>query len=61
MRHSIHSTVDEQLQDRMNAVREAVSLSLQTDNIDALRSELDEDSELRRKAIYFKSGTIKAM
>jgi heavy metal sensor kinase len=47
MRHSIHSTVDEQLQDRMNAVREAVSLSLQTDNIDTLRSELDEDSELR--------------
>ena len=47
MRQSIHSTVDEQLQDRMNAVRQAVNLSLQTGNADALRSELDEDSELR--------------
>jgi len=47
MRHSIHSTVDEQLQDRLNAVRQAVNLSLQSGNIDVLRSELDEDSELR--------------
>src|SRR5882724_826175 len=47
MRHSIHSTVDEQLQDRMNAVRQAVSLSLQAGNADVLRNELDEDSELR--------------
>jgi heavy metal sensor kinase len=47
MRHSIHSTVDEQLQDRMNAVRQAVNLSLQTGNTDVLRRELDEDSELR--------------
>jgi len=47
MRHSIHSTVDEQLQDRLNAVRQAVNHSLQTGSIDVLRSELDEDSELR--------------
>jgi len=47
MSHSIHSTVDEQLQDRLNAVRQAVNLSLQTGSIDVLRSELDEDSELR--------------
>lgn len=47
MRHSIHSTVDEQLQDRMNAVRQAVDLSLQGGNADVLRRELDEDSELR--------------
>lgn len=47
MRHSIHSTVDEQLRDRMNAVQEAVDSSMRKGNIDILRRELDEDSELR--------------
>lgn len=47
MRHSINSTVDEQLQDRMGAVRQAVDRSLKGGNIEILRHELDEDSELR--------------
>ncbi len=47
MKHSIHATVDEQLQDRMNAVRQAVENSLHKGDVETLRSELDEDSELR--------------
>ncbi len=47
MKHSIHATVDEQLQDRMNAVRQAVENSLRKGDVETLRSELDEDSELR--------------
>lgn len=47
MRHSIHATVDEQLRDRMGAVRQAVEKSLRRGDLDTLRSELDEDSELR--------------
>lgn len=47
MRHSIHSTVDEQLWERMNVVQQAAETPLQTGNIDVLRQELDEDSELR--------------
>jgi heavy metal sensor kinase len=47
MRHSIHSTVDEQLRDRMNVVQETVSRSLGRGTTDILRQELDEDSELR--------------
>lgn len=47
MRHSIHSTVDEQLRDRMTAVRQSVERSLRKGEIDVLRNELDEDSELR--------------
>ena len=47
MRHSIHTTVDEQLKDRMNAVQQAVNRSLREGSIEILRHELDEDSELR--------------
>ena len=47
MRHSIHSTVDEQLHDRMTAVQQSVEKSLRKGDIDVLRAELDEDSELR--------------
>jgi len=47
MRHSIHATVDEQLRDRMNAVQQTVDQSLRKGNVDILRRELDEDSELR--------------
>jgi heavy metal sensor kinase len=47
MRHSINSTVDEQLRDRMNVVADTVAQSLRAGNIDEMRSELDEDSELR--------------
>ena len=47
MRHSIHATVDEQLRDRMNAVRQAVDNSLRKGDVEVLRAELDEDSELR--------------
>jgi len=62
MRHSIHTTVDEQLKDRMNAVQQAVDSSLRVGNIEILRRELDEDSELRPlRAICYRSGTIKAL
>jgi heavy metal sensor kinase len=47
MRHSLHSTVDEQLWDRMTAVRETVDRSMRAGSTDILRRELDEDSELR--------------
>ncbi|MGC2182249.1 MAG: hypothetical protein WA637_03105, partial [Terriglobales bacterium] len=47
MRHSIHSTVDDQLWERMNVVQQAAETPLQTGNIEVLRQELDEDSELR--------------
>ncbi len=47
MRHSINSTVDEQLQDRMGVVRQAVDHSLKGGSIEILRHELNEDSELR--------------
>jgi heavy metal sensor kinase len=47
MRNSIHSTVDEQLQDRMNSVRAAIDNAMQRGDTDVLRHELDEDSELR--------------
>jgi heavy metal sensor kinase len=47
MRHSIHSTVDEQLRDRMTAVRETVDRSMRAGSADILRRELEEDSELR--------------
>jgi|SRR5689334_3951168 len=47
MRNSIHSTVDEQLQDRMNSVRTAIDNAMQRGDTEVLRHELDEDSELR--------------
>ncbi len=47
MRRSINSTVDDQLRGRMGVVAEAVDRSLRAGNIDAMRRELDEDSELR--------------
>lgn len=47
MRTSIHSTVDEQLRDRMNSVRDAIDSAMSRGNADVLRQELDEDSELR--------------
>jgi heavy metal sensor kinase len=50
MRHSIYSTVDEQLQDRTGAVQRAVDHSLQAGNIEILKHELDEDSELRPRS-----------
>ncbi len=47
MRNSIHATVDEELHDRMKAVYQTAVLTLQKGNIETLRRELDEDSELR--------------
>jgi heavy metal sensor kinase len=47
MRRSIDSTVDEQLRDRMSVVVHVVDHSLRAGNIDDMRHELDEDSELR--------------
>lgn len=47
MRTSIHSTVDEQLRDRMGSVREAIDSAMRKGDANLLRQELDEDSELR--------------
>lgn len=47
MRHSIHSTVDEQLRERMRVVRETIDRTLRVGNVQKLRKDLDEDSELR--------------
>lgn len=47
MRRSVNSTVDEQLHDRMNAVRTAIDETLRNGNLGGLHNELDEDSELR--------------
>jgi heavy metal sensor kinase len=62
MRHSIHTTVDEQLKDRMNAVEQAVDRSLRVGNIEILRHELDEDSELRPESdmlqVWNDQGTL---
>jgi heavy metal sensor kinase len=62
MRHSIHTTVDEELKDRMNAVQQAVDRSLRVGNIEILRRELDEDSELRPESdmlqVWNDQGTL---
>ena len=47
MRHSIHSTVDEQLRERMRVVSETVDRTLRAGQVEKLRKELAEDSELR--------------
>ncbi len=47
MRHSIHSTVDEQLRERMRVVRQTVDQTLRVGEPEKLRKELAEDSELR--------------
>src|SRR4029079_11961968 len=47
MRHSIHATVDGQLRERLSVVRETVNRRMRAGQVEELREELDEDSELR--------------
>ena len=71
MQTSIHSTVDEQLRDRMHSVREATESAMRRGNAEVLRQELDEDSELRPQSdllqvwddqgnLMYQSGALRA-